>query len=694
MKYLFTLLMLVVSIVANSATIVSPMPYNIQNGQPADATRVMSNFNQIVSNVNTNAAALGAPNIFTYPQQFGDATTLSQGTTARQVQNASLNWVGTFGGTANALTASPAISPTSYVAGHVWTGVAAFTNTGAATFTISPLASRTITKAGANALIAGDIVAGEIITLKDNGSTVELMNPTVPNGIPFAVAGGTANAITATFSHPTENLTLVNGLDVTVSTTTPNTSTTVTFAPTLNGVVGPAWSIVKSVAGVHVAPAVNDIQGTVWLKADTVNNVWVLQNPGTPIGVVNVPLTNTSSTVTISIASPTVISWGSHGLAAGTIVTFTTTGALPTGITAGTNYYVIADGLTTNSFEISASPYGAAVATSGGQSGTQTAASSGYLLSQIDNQRRIYASGSGATTITTSPATLSANFIGYLENDSTSTLTLNSTGANIVVFNNAPVSSTTITSLSMIFSDGVNIFVTPTSPVELEGMQVFSASGTWTKPNRLPSDALILVEAWGGGGGGSSVSTDGGGGGGYSSKVVHASDLPASVTVTIGAGGAVGNPGGNGGNTTFGSVLTAGGGGGAQNGTGGGAGGGGTGANLVVAGTSVTNWSVIQMYSLTTDAGAAGGASSGSATPSVYVNNNGGGSGGRAGVGYGTGSIYGGGGGSSDGGTPGGPSIYGGAGGATGQPGVAPGGGGGQGGNGAPGRCRVTILSL
>jgi hypothetical protein len=37
-------------------TIVNPLPYTIQNGQAVDAVPVVANFNQIVSNVNANAA--------------------------------------------------------------------------------------------------------------------------------------------------------------------------------------------------------------------------------------------------------------------------------------------------------------------------------------------------------------------------------------------------------------------------------------------------------------------------------------------------------------------------------------------------------------------------------------------------------------------------------------------------------------
>jgi hypothetical protein len=78
-----------------------------------------------------------------------------------------------------------------------------------------------------------------------------------------------------------------------------------------------------------------------------------------------------SSTVTISIASPGVVTWNSHGLAAGEPVEFTTTGALPTGLSIYTTYYVINP--TTNTFQVAATPGGAAINTSGSQSGTHTA---------------------------------------------------------------------------------------------------------------------------------------------------------------------------------------------------------------------------------------------------------------------------------------------------------------------------------
>lgn len=131
------------------------------------------------------------------------------------------------------------------------------------------------------------------------------------------------------------------------------------------------------------------------------------------------------------------------------------------------------------------------------------------------------------------------------------------------------------------------------SPIRTK-FQEFTASGTWNKPT---GPSFVLVEVWGAGAGGgsgrkgaaSSLRTGGGGGGAgaYVSAIFAISELPSSVTVTIGAGGqggasqtsaaTNGNAGNNGGDTTFGSFIIAkggvGGSAGSTNNSGGGAGG-------------------------------------------------------------------------------------------------------------------------
>lgn len=85
-----------------------------------------------------------------------------------------------------------------------------------------------------------------------------------------------------------------------------------------------------------------------------------------------------SQTATISIASPAVITATAHGLVAGDRIHFTTTGALPTGLLTSTEYFVLSTGLTSNAFEVSLSPEGTVINTSGTQSGVHTVYESAF----------------------------------------------------------------------------------------------------------------------------------------------------------------------------------------------------------------------------------------------------------------------------------------------------------------------------
>jgi len=74
--------------------------------------------------------------------------------------------------------------------------------------------------------------------------------------------------------------------------------------------------------------------------------------------------------ITMTIATPCVVTMTAHGLAADTPISFSTTGALPTGIVAGTTYYVKSPAA--NTFNVSATPGGAAINTTGTQSGVHS----------------------------------------------------------------------------------------------------------------------------------------------------------------------------------------------------------------------------------------------------------------------------------------------------------------------------------
>lgn len=95
-------------------------------------------------------------------------------------------------------------------------------------------------------------------------------------------------------------------------------------------------------------------------------------------------------TFTVTIASPGVITLNAHGLETSDSIYITTTGALPTGLTANTRYWVIKTDA--NTFRLATSQAnadaGTAINTSGTQSGTHTM------------RRTPYGVGNGSTTFT------------------------------------------------------------------------------------------------------------------------------------------------------------------------------------------------------------------------------------------------------------------------------------------------------
>lgn len=253
--------------------------------------------------------------------------------------------------------------------------------------------------------------------------------------------------------------------------------------------------------------------------------------------------------------------------------------------------------------------------------------------------------------------------------------------------------------------DGTDLLATSISSASATNVQEFTSSGTWTKPG-YPATSRVFVQAWGGGGSGahntSSNGAGGGGGGSYKERWLTLSDMGATETITVAAGGASvpsgSTSGSAGGNTTVGSLLTAyGGGGGAA--AGGVAAGGGGGGGEIAAGTSNTGTGTAAGGALGGGTGTDGSGSGNSTT--IWGAGGGGGVSAVNSLSSGGNAIYGGGGGAAEdsngvNGTAG-TSQLGGAGGAPGVNGSAPAGGGGGSSNagpasGAGGAGKVVII--
>jgi len=92
---------------------------------------------------------------------------------------------------------------------------------------------------------------------------------------------------------------------------------------------------------------------------------WTVDSSGSKTATV-------AGTCTISNASPAVISM-TNTASANDMVTFSTTGTLPTGLSLGVTYFIISAGLSGSQFEVSATKGGSAINTSSAGSGTHTA---------------------------------------------------------------------------------------------------------------------------------------------------------------------------------------------------------------------------------------------------------------------------------------------------------------------------------
>ncbi len=133
-----------------------------------------------------------------------------------------------------------------------------------------------------------------------------------------------------------------------------------------------------------------------------------------------------SATVTISNASPAVITETAHGMTAAlnncSATNFTTTGGLPTGLTVGTNYYVNITGV--NTYNVSTSVAnciaGTFVNTSSAGSGTHTAVHKAILASTTEISIAGFALGAGDWDVTC------AGVFGY---GSTTNVTTQAVGA-------------------------------------------------------------------------------------------------------------------------------------------------------------------------------------------------------------------------------------------------------------------------
>jgi hypothetical protein len=117
----------------------------------------------------------------------------------------------TVGGTADAITLTPSPALASYVAGEAITFIVASTNTGAVTVDVSGLGAKSVTKTGTVAMASGELVAGQLVTLRYDGTRYQLVTPAVN-----VVAAPPALRLPHTWAIPGEIKVAVGDVDLIV----------------------------------------------------------------------------------------------------------------------------------------------------------------------------------------------------------------------------------------------------------------------------------------------------------------------------------------------------------------------------------------------------------------------------------------------------------------------------------------------
>lgn len=145
----------------------------------------------------------------------GNAVNLQDAVTAAQLQTGNVTSLSGVAGT-DTITALAAPAPAAYAAGQVFDFIAAGTNTtGVVTLNISSLGAKAITKYGALGIQAGDIVSGQSVRVRYDGTQFQMISPA--SAVP-TITGGVRNlvmlvsAASASATMTADEIILVNSL--------------------------------------------------------------------------------------------------------------------------------------------------------------------------------------------------------------------------------------------------------------------------------------------------------------------------------------------------------------------------------------------------------------------------------------------------------------------------------------------------
>lgn len=112
---------------------------------------------------------------------IGAAAARTDAASLATIQDATGVYVAIVGGTADAITLTPTPSIAAYAAGQRFQFIASGTNTTTVVVNVSSLGNQLVTKYGAFALVAGEIVSGALVQITYDGTRFQLDYSVIPN---------------------------------------------------------------------------------------------------------------------------------------------------------------------------------------------------------------------------------------------------------------------------------------------------------------------------------------------------------------------------------------------------------------------------------------------------------------------------------------------------------------------------------
>lgn len=181
--------------------------YNLPAGQPVTSGTVISStthntLTADLANALTGSIAADGQTPATANLPMGGykhtnvaaATTRTEYPTSGQVQDGALLSLTSVGGTANAITATAAVSMSAYATGQRFAFIVGTTNTGATTLNLNSIGAKTIKKNATQDVSAGDLLAGTVADVYYDGTYFQILSR--QSGAPaFAVYRGGNQAV-------------------------------------------------------------------------------------------------------------------------------------------------------------------------------------------------------------------------------------------------------------------------------------------------------------------------------------------------------------------------------------------------------------------------------------------------------------------------------------------------------------------